>query len=84
MKNLLSGLVVFIAHIGIIFFSTKIIQDVNVAPLWLSVLFGLITIFYIYFGYQTSKKENHGLAGGIFYILALITAFLIIMLNATY
>jgi hypothetical protein len=86
MTNLLSGLVVFIIHIVIIFITPKLpaIANANTAPWWYSALLGLITVLYIYFGYQTYKKENRRLAGGIFYILALITAFLIIMSNASY
>ncbi len=86
MTNLYSGLVVFIIHIGIIFITPKlpVIASANTTPWWYSALLGLITVLYVYFGYQTSKRENQKLAGGIFYLLALITGFLILMSNASY
>lgn len=83
MKNLYSGFVVFIIHfgfiLGFVFIAPKLTVTENTIKLWFSVISGLITILYIYFGSQTIKKENHYLAGVLFYILALITLFLIYM-----
>ena len=86
MTNLFGGLIVFLVHILIVFITPKLpaITNANTGPWWYSALLGLIIVMYIYFGYQTSKKEGRRLVGGIFYILALITAFLIIMSNASY
>ena len=86
MTNLLSGLAVFIIHIVIIFISPKLpgVANTNTASWWYSVLLSLITVLYVYFGYQTFDKERRRLAGAIFFILALITAFTILMSNATY
>lgn len=84
MKNLYGGLVVFIVHIGLIFITPKLLATANTAPWWYSVILGLITVLYIHFGYQTIKKENHYLAGILFFVLGLINLFLLYISNAQY
>lgn len=80
MKNLFSGLIVFIIQIGLMFVIT--FAHVNIANWLYSTLFGLMVVLYFYFGYKTSNKESHRLAGIVFYFLALITIIFILRLNS--
>ena len=86
MTYLIRGLIVFATQILIVVASSVMFPEIFDTFLkgWYSLSFGIIAILYFYFGHQTIKKEKHYLGGIMFFVLAIITFYILLIANAKY
>ena len=84
MSYLVKGLILFVANIVLLMLAPKLFPNANSAPLWYSITLIIIALLYAYFGSKTASVEKKKIVGILYFLLAFLTLFFLIMINAKY